>query len=87
MRALLDQFLGGLCRDPTLETPSRLRQRQRPNQPYRTLQQYAAPALQPTCSQDALVLEKLANQIGALWYYIHHHNAVQRAKLDTTTYA
>jgi IS1 family transposase len=31
--------------------------------------------------------KKLANHIGALWYYIHHHNAVQRAKLDTTTYA
>lgn len=31
--------------------------------------------------------QKLAKHIGALWHYIHHHNAVQRAKLDITTLA
>lgn len=29
--------------------------------------------------------KKLANHIGALWYFIHHYNAVQRAKRAITT--
>lgn len=29
--------------------------------------------------------KKLANHIGALWYFIHHYNAQQRAKRDITT--
>jgi hypothetical protein len=32
-------------------------------------------------------LKKLANHIGALWYFIHDYNAQQRAKLCTTTIA
>jgi len=31
--------------------------------------------------------KKLANHIGALWYFIHDYNAQQRAKLGTTTIA
>jgi insertion element IS1 protein InsB len=29
--------------------------------------------------------KKLANHIGALWYFIHHYNAQRRAKLPITT--
>jgi len=29
--------------------------------------------------------KKLANHIGALWYFIHHYNAEQRAKRGVTT--
>jgi len=28
--------------------------------------------------------KKLANHIGALWYFIHHYNAQQRAKHPIT---
>jgi insertion element IS1 protein InsB len=31
--------------------------------------------------------KKLANHIGALWYFIHDYNACIRAKLSATTYA
>jgi IS1 family transposase len=31
--------------------------------------------------------KKLANHIGALWYFIHYYNAQQRAKRSTTTSA
>jgi insertion element IS1 protein InsB len=31
--------------------------------------------------------KKLANHIGALWYFIHHYNAEQRAKRSITTVA
>jgi hypothetical protein len=31
--------------------------------------------------------KKTANHVGAIWYYIHDHNARQRAKLAATTYA
>jgi len=31
--------------------------------------------------------KKLANHIGALWYFIHDYNAQQRAKRDVTTSA
>jgi insertion element IS1 protein InsB len=31
--------------------------------------------------------KKLANHIGALWYFIHDYNAQQRTKLDITTIA
>jgi IS1 family transposase len=31
--------------------------------------------------------KKLANHIGALWYFVHDYNARRRAKLDTTTVA
>lgn len=31
--------------------------------------------------------KKLANHIGALWYFIHDYNAHQRLKLPTTTLA
>jgi len=31
--------------------------------------------------------KKLANHIGALWYFIHDYNAQQRTKLSTTTSA
>ena len=31
--------------------------------------------------------KKLANHIGALWYFIHHYNAQQRRKLAITTFA
>lgn len=31
--------------------------------------------------------KKLVNHIGALWYFIHHYNAEQRAKHSITTFA
>jgi len=31
--------------------------------------------------------KKLANHIGAVWYFIHDYNAQQRTKLNTTTSA
>jgi insertion element IS1 protein InsB len=31
--------------------------------------------------------KKLANHIGALWYFVHDYNAQRRAKLATTTLA
>jgi insertion element IS1 protein InsB len=31
--------------------------------------------------------KKLANQIGAIWYFIHDYNAQQRAKRNITTFA
>lgn len=31
--------------------------------------------------------KKLVNHIGAIWYFVHHYNAVQRAKRNVTTLA
>lgn len=31
--------------------------------------------------------KKLVNHSGAIWYFVHHYNAVQRAKRNITTLA
>ena len=50
---------------------------------YNTLRQRCSRLVRKTLSFS----KKLANHIGAIWYFIHDYNARQRAKLKTTTFA
>ncbi len=56
------------------ETASSSRQGQRTDEPYRAREQHVATADQPPGAQDVVVLEKVENHSGAIWYFVHHDN-------------